>query len=67
MQAILAEIQALEGDVQRRIARLRPGPARDQLTAQVARLEALRDRIAREGSNLSRESAQSLLREIRAG
>lgn len=67
MQAIISEIQALQADAERRIARMRAGPARDQLVEQVDRLRELRDRIVREGSTISRESAQSLLREIRAG
>jgi len=67
MQAVLAEIEALRTDAERRIARMRAGPARDALVEQIERLQVLRERIAREGSNLSRESAHLLLREIRYG
>jgi hypothetical protein len=67
MQAVLAEIEALRTDAERRLARMRAGPARDALVEQVERLRALRERIVREGSNLSRESAHSLVREIRDG
>jgi hypothetical protein len=67
VQAILEEINALRRDAERRIARMPPGPAREQLVAQIERLRALRERIVREGSTLSRESAQEMLRQIRGG
>jgi hypothetical protein len=67
VQAILEEISALRADAERRIARMPPGPAREQLVDRVERLRALRERILREGSNLSRESAQETLRAIRGG
>jgi hypothetical protein len=65
VQAILEEINALRADAERRIARMPPGPAREQLVERVERLRLLRERILREGSNLSRESAQEILRQIR--
>jgi hypothetical protein len=67
VQAILEEINALRADTERRIARMPQGPAREQLVERVERLRELRERIIREGSNLSRESAQETLRQIRGG
>jgi hypothetical protein len=67
VQAIRAEILALQADLERRVAHMRAGAERDELTARLDRLRWLRERIDHEGSNISRESAEALVREIRTG